>query len=127
MTSHQHDSQYVIWTRTKPTDMPNRMVKSPQCLNPRKETIVNQGKMGVREMVMLREERTNWLSKWSTLKIYMQVTLYAQQVIFRNVYACNAITISEKRKRRHEFEWKHGRLWDSLEGGKKKGKTVITL
>lgn len=126
--SHQPACPNVSWTRTTLMDMVMWTRKLPQRHNPTQRTISNCGKLGVGEMVLSREEHTNWLSsaKWSALKTYI-VTLYELSRMYLGTntytytYTCT-LTISEKKR----WIWRRaGRsIWEGLEAGKSKPELI---
>ena len=74
-------------------NMAKWMGKRPQGLNPTKNTVDDRGKLGVEEVVLPREEHTNWLStdKNSSLKAYMKVTLNEFNRLYLGVHTCMQI------------------------------------
>jgi hypothetical protein len=84
--------------------MPKCRRKSLQSHKPTQRTRGNKGMLQVGEIAFPKEERTNWLSntnKWSTLKIYIPVTLYRHRMLHLLIYMCTHIhtKISTEKKR----------------------------
>lgn len=73
----QHKSLNVSWTFIKePAKLQRKKLKG---LNPTQRTAGHRGKIWMKGVALPRKEHTHWLSstKWSALKTYIQVTLYA--------------------------------------------------
>lgn len=68
--SHQHDHPTVNKIRRTSVNILNWIEISPWGLKATQRTKDNQSKLGAREVVLSREEDTNWLfgAKWSVLK-----------------------------------------------------------
>ena len=63
----------------------------------------------------------------SVLKTHIQITLYGLNKLYSGIHAYTytyAITINKKKKRCHEFEGEHRRVYDRFEGRKGKRKIL---
>lgn len=77
---------------------------------------------GSKKIVFLREEHTDWLSgtKWTSLKIYIQVTLDRLSnciYILRNICPYTYMYVTTMRKRGFEFERARRGILEALERG----------
>lgn len=78
MKSYHHDCQNAKQARMLPMNTTNWIENNPQALKPTQRTIGHRVKLGIEEVVFLREEHNNLLfsAKQSSLKTYIQISLY---------------------------------------------------
>lgn len=78
MKSYHHECQNAKQTRMLPMNTTNWIENNPQVLKPTQRTIGHRVKLGIEEVVFLREEHNNLLfgAKQSSLKTYIQISLY---------------------------------------------------
>ena len=86
--SYQQGCPNVSRTRTTPMGVLISMSKSPRGLDPTQLATGNGEKPRARKAVLTREDHTNWLSstKWSALKIYIQVIVYGLNRFYLGAY-----------------------------------------